>query len=231
MSNSQQFKKNQRDIAHSIIKSALSTVPFAGGALSELFVSIFQPPIQKRQSKWIESITAQLLSLENRIDGFDLNSLADKPSFISVVMNATSIAIRNHQDEKLRVLSNAILNTALDYDLEDDVRQLFLAYIDTLSPSHIRILKFLHNPKEWGIEHKVDYPKIRMCGTAHMLLTAFPEFIGHDDLYTQYVNDLNTKGLIWTKGENLQITLKRNQTLMSRTTELGQQFLGFIEEP
>ncbi|HTS57938.1 MAG TPA: hypothetical protein VMH03_10335, partial [Terriglobales bacterium] len=46
------------------------------------------------------------------------------------VLQATQIALRTHQEEKLEALRNAVVNSTSGQVLEDDVRAVFLNLVD-----------------------------------------------------------------------------------------------------
>lgn len=143
-------KENKRlyhskgDLAYTIVKAGISAVPIVGGPATELFSAIITPPLSRRRDAWIESIAEGLERLVQKVDGFRIEDLAENKSFITIVMHASQIAIRNHQGEKLEALRNAILNSALVNPIEDDLQLIFLKFIDDLTPWHFRILEFLN---------------------------------------------------------------------------------------
>lgn len=61
------------------------------------------------------------------------------------VLQATQIALRTHQEEKLEALRNAVVNSTSGQVLEDDVRAVFLNLVDTFTPTHLRILKYFQD--------------------------------------------------------------------------------------
>jgi hypothetical protein len=64
----------------------------------------------------------------------------------TVLLNASQIAMRNHQGEKIIALRNAILNAALG-ELPDDIeRSIVLALIDRLTPTHVSVLSLMQEP-------------------------------------------------------------------------------------
>lgn len=120
----------------------------AGGAALavELFSQTFAPPLEKRRDKWLMSLFEKLQELEQKVDGFSIESLAENEQFITTLIQATQIAIQNHQEEKLTALRNAILNAALPNPIQEDLQVIFLNWINRLSNYHIKVLIFLDDP-------------------------------------------------------------------------------------
>lgn len=46
-------KRSKGDIAHTLTKAGLSTVPVVGGPTAELFQHLIQPPLEKRREEWM----------------------------------------------------------------------------------------------------------------------------------------------------------------------------------
>lgn len=116
------------DVLHAITKAGLSAIPIVGGPAVELFQYVVQPPLEKRRFEWMTSIGEKLNELEE--NKFDLEKLKNDENFISVMMNASQMALRTHQEEKLDALRNAILNVAKGEAPDESVQHLFLNFVD-----------------------------------------------------------------------------------------------------
>jgi hypothetical protein len=135
-------KAGVADAGHLTARTLLSLIPGVGGAAKELFNTVIAPPLQKRQWEWMETIANRLSELEKTFEGFKVENLLSNDNFISSVFYATSLAIRSHQKEKIEALQNAVINTALNIAIEEDLEHMFLNFIDELTPSHLKVLKY-----------------------------------------------------------------------------------------
>ncbi len=222
-------KEGAGDVAHTLVKAGLSAIPVIGGPAAEIFSAIIDPPLYKRRNEWIESIAKGLTTLEKKIDDFNIEALSQNEMFITTVMHASQAAIRNHQKEKLEALRNAVLNAALPNAPEEDIQLMFLDFVDTLTPWHLRLLKFFDNPQEWGRKNGITYPNWSMGGLSTVLEHTFPELRGRRDFYDQITKDLFVRGLMNT--ESLHGTMSSEGMFASRTTTMGKQFINFITSP
>lgn len=222
-------KKSTGDIIHAVVKAGISAIPIAGAPAAEIFALVVTPPLERRRDKWIESIGEGLKELAQKVEGFKIEDLAENEAFITTVTHASQAAVRNHQKEKLEALRNAVLNAALPNPLEQDQQLVFLAYVDTLTTWHLTILKFLDDPKKWGIKHGITYPDWSMGSVSAALEHAFPELRGKQETYDVFNRDLHSRGL--TSTDNLHITISGVGILASRTTAMGKQFLTFVSSP
>jgi hypothetical protein len=134
------------DVVHTIVKAGLSAIPFGGGVAAEIFSALIVPPLTKRRDEWIQSIAEGLQALQERVAGFTIDSLQDNEVFVTAVMHATQVAIRNHHSEKREPLRNAVLNVASGNAPNEDMQLIFLDLVDTLVPWHLRLLRFFQNP-------------------------------------------------------------------------------------
>jgi len=224
-------ESGHRDLIHTGAKAAISMIPGIGGAAAEILSQIIIPPISKRRDEWIESIANGLSELEEKMEDFNIENLSNNDLFITSFMHATQMAIRNHQKEKLEALRNAVLNTTLPNAPEEDIQLMFLNFIDTLTPWHLRVLKFFDNPIEWGKMQGINYPNWNMGGPATVLEHTFPELKDRRDFYGQLVIDLFSRGLMSSDNNSLHTTMTSHGMFESRTTNMGKQFIKYITSP
>ena len=219
-------KKTAKDVVYAIIKGALGELP--GGSMSgELLALVISPPLAKRTTEFMESVARDMADIQNKVEQLQPDKLANNELFITATVQATQIAIRNHQSEKLEALRNSVLNTAMLTESRDDMVQTFLAYVDTLTVSHIKVLDYFYDPKIWGTEHNVNWPDWSSGGVLAPLRQAMPEI--DEDFAKQIIRDLQTRGLLadFTTGA----TLTDSGMFASRTTSMGNDFLLSIKKP
>jgi len=84
-----------------------------GGSVGEVFGLVIAAPLAKRRDDWLESLAIRLRELEARVAGFSTEAVAENPQFVSIVMQASAVAIRTHSEPKLEALRNAVVNTAV----------------------------------------------------------------------------------------------------------------------
>lgn len=222
-------KKTTADVGHTILKAGLSMIPIVGGSAAELFVAVITPPILKRRDRWIQSLAEHLKLLEEKVAGFKLEDLSSNEQFITASMYATSSAVRNHQPEKLEALRNAVLNVALRNEPDEDLQLIFLNYIDSLTPWHLRILAYFKNPTEWFNQNKIKKLDLEFGGLPDGLYAAYPELKAHGVLIGQLIEDLKSRGLVNTASP--MTTMTGHGVFETRTTVLGDRFLKFVTSP
>jgi len=219
-------KPSTRDTAHLVASAAMSLIP----GLPELFQYFVTPPLERRRDEWMTEVGKTLRYLEeNR--GVNLEELQSNDVFIDTILQATQIALRNSQEEKRKALRNAILNAALPNPPEQSLQQMFLNWIDTFTVWHLRILKLFHNVEQWAAENNHQFPVVSIGGSLanSILESAFPELEGKRTLYDQIWQELYQRGLVST--DSLHTVMTGPGLLAKRTSDLGTQFLEFVEEP
>jgi len=219
-------ESSKGDVAHLVAKAAISAVPIVGSPAAEFFAAIIRPPLAKRLDQWVQEVTAAL----NELCGKNLITIEDlqaNDAFVSAVLQATQIAMRNHQDEKRAALRNAVINTALRKTPEDSLREMFLSWIGDLTVHHLILLQLFRNPQQWFKENGRTWPSnITIGGLSTIVEHALPELVGKRNFYDQVWNDLNSRGLVNTGG--LHTTMSAQGMTAKRTSELGDSFLDFI---
>ena len=222
-------KPTKGDTAYTMVKAAVSAVPVVGGPAAELISSIITPPFEKRKMEWIVGIAERLRQLEKKVEGLSPETLSQNDSFVTTVLEATQVAVRTHQEEKLEALRNAVTNSALPEAPTDDLQRIFLNYIADLTPWHLRVLNFFDDPKDWGEHHNIKFPSWNMGGPSTVLEHSFKELQGNRDFYDPLCQDLDSRGLL--SAEGLHTTMSANGMFASRTKPIGKSFLKFIQNP
>ncbi|MFB2833083.1 hypothetical protein [Floridanema evergladense] len=244
------FASTNSDKNYNAKKALVSSVPAIGSLAVTFYESYFSPPVNERFQVFFESLVRELRKLESRINSVDLYN----PGFQTILIRACQMAILTHQEEKLKALRNAVLNSSIPNALDDDLQLMFLKWIDEFTVTHIFVLKSLHYLDQYKPEE---------------LKAQFPEFENKEVIYNQILKDLVNKGLInlkevyiteeesknnffpniypeipqlqnRKKGRKLN-TVRRSEDIKaivnnsvfrkSKTTDLGKQFIQFIESP
>ena len=210
------------DIAHTAARVVTSLVP--GG--TELLNAIIAPPIQKRRDEWIQSIAECLVRLEEKVEGFRIEDLSENETFVTTVLHASQVAIRNHQKEKLEALRNAVLNSALPDSPDDNIQSIYLNLIDVFTPLHLRLLSFFDSPRDYLRNMGIEMPDSGRGSLLEWGKKALPEIAEQEDLVRKISEDLKNQGLI--EQVSFPVVMTMNGLFGSRTTDIGKDFLRFI---
>jgi hypothetical protein len=207
--------------------------PFAQGSpnldtpLPGELQSLMSSTMESRRSDWSREVSEGLKKLESR--GWNISRLYADNVFVDTMLTAAQVAMRSSQPEKHQALRNAVLNAVLPNHPDQSLMQMFLNLIDNFTPWHITILKFFQNPSQWLDRNKPGFGNIFSGGLATLLEKAYPELRQQRPFYDNIWNDLYQKGLVNT--ENLHGIMTVNKLRESRTTDIGDKFLAFIEDP
>ncbi len=147
------MKDNTKDVLHSLTKGAVSSIPIAGGVLGETFSLLVKSPVEKRRDEFLEDLFKRIKKLENKNNEFKIENLQKNDIFISALIHAIQIAVKNHQKEKIEMLRNAVINSATIQNPNSE-KLFFLNLIDEITPLHIIAMKFFVkkglNTRKWG---------------------------------------------------------------------------------
>ena len=222
--------KTATDIAREVGRAIVSAIPAAGGPLQVAFENIFTSPIEKRKEAWLNQLADVINEVQKRVSEITPERLAENDAFVTVVMQASQVAIRNHQQAKLEALRNAVLNAALPNPPHEDEQMIFLRLIDQLTPWHLRVLSVLNDPTQWMERNNVHNPGWGMGGASTVLEYCLPDLQGQRETYDQIVLDLQGQGLLG-QGQSLHVMMTGSGMVASRTTERGRRFIKFITAP
>lgn len=199
------------DAAHAVAKGALSGIPYVGGVAAELFGIVLAPPLSKRRDAWLESLAERLKAAEAKLE-----SLGEDPAFVTTALQATQIALRTHQEEKLDALRNAVANSVSGRGPEDDTRAMFLSLVDSFTPTHLLLLKYFQN------RHSVDERTVRK-----LMFEA-------NELTNIMVEELASNGLLRDERPYAARGRGTGESLLNfawTVSPLGTRFLQFISRP
>ena len=219
---------SKRDIAHGLLKAGFSAIPLAGGPAAELFAMLITPPLERRREEWMEDI-GEALTLLMGHDLVDLGRLQEDDEFLDTVLQASQVALRNHQEEKRAALRGAIMNTAIGQSPGEALRLMFIGFIDYFTEWHLRVLFLFDEPRETLASLGQGVPNLYMGDLEDVLEHAYPELRNSRTICDRIWSDLYQRGLVNTDG--LHTTMTGDGVLQSRTTDLGKRFLAFIQEP
>ena len=209
------------DYVHTAFTAALAAAPIVGGPLATIFSKVKPSPLEKRHDKFLHLVNQRLKAIEEKVKRLDYESLARNETFITVLLQAWLVAIRNHQEEKIEALCNTVINTALTNDPDDDEILMFLSYVDTMTQWHLRILNFFDNPRQCGKKHNISYPNWSSGGVSNVLECTFPELEEKREFYSQIVSELYSRGLLNLAPGSLNVNMTADGMFASRTTQRG----------
>lgn len=207
------------------MKVALSSIPLLGAAATELFGLIVVPPLERRRSEWMREV-GEALSRAHTEKAIDLEQAANDDYFLDTVLQATRLALCNHQKEKIRALRNAVVNAAAPQAPSGSLQQFFLRLVDEFTVWHLRLLRLFHDPETSLTEYRTPWPNHHMDRLSHIVEAAFPELRDRRDIYDQCWRDLYIRGMVST--EHLHTKMTDSGPTSKQTTDLADQFLRFI---
>lgn len=213
-------KENDKDAAHAIVRAIVSIIPIAGGPALEYMKYLYTAPVEKRRDEWIRAVGTRLVECEKNISDFNKTVLATNELFITILLNASYIALRNHQQEKLYALQNAVLNTATNMPIEENLQIVFVNMIDSLTPIHLKLLAYFRDPKKW-----IEKNKISKISSSEIM----PECKEEPGIYKKIIRDLITQDLVSEIGAvNYTFDEKSKNLFFPITTPIGNKFLDYI---
>ena len=147
----------------------------------------------------------------------DVEALSHNQKFITIVTQAMVISLRNHQEEKLDALQNAILNAASTDDSDTDLELMFLHYIDMFTPSHLEVLDYL-DKNEFNLEGG-GFAKYITPDIYKALNSVNPKY-SDINFFNIIIRDLEDRELIYPKTRNVS----EETYFATVTTNIGKAF-------
>ena len=215
------------EIQDGIISGALSTIPWLGPVMNEIFIQVPNRIQQKRINE-----TVQIL--QEKINRIERNELIEKyiqsDDFYDFNVNfwKSSMKVR---DEKIRnTLANVFMDSVLTQEnYELSVNRLFLNFLVNLSPIQIIIISYINSNESLLVEVE----------TYDNFFAKYNEYdkkiVIDQSEFKFYCLDLENKGLITTNGGlrdfGVEDSILYDHTYVEPSvtmTELGKRFMEYI---
>ena len=130
------------DLTIGVTKAALSTIPAISPFIT-IWDSLKSGEYKRRADNFVQDIESRLDFMRD----IELDRLKQNQLFATVLYISGQLAIKTN-DEKRKLLANAVVNTATTTLSEDRV-VILLNCFEKYTLQHLRMLRFLHNPSEY----------------------------------------------------------------------------------
>lgn len=213
---------NWKDVIHSAAKGIISLVPF-GGVIGEMYGYLLVAPYTKRMEEFLNKFAIKVEQLEQK-QALDLDSVLKREKVKTTIAQAYLIWMRNHQAPKKEALLNAILNSMISDDADEDLELMFLNYIDVFTSSHLEMLEFLYNNE---IERKGGNWSTSLDAKIHKAAISVNPKFADISFFKMILKDLVERQLIDRMSKNVP----EETYLGSVVTKMGEYFLNYIKFP
>ena len=217
------------DYLHVAVSGGLSLIPGVGGIMDKIFSTFVKTPLQKNLEEWRNNVSFRLAELGKSCQ-ISLERLGNDPDFTTVFIQATMVAMRNHQKEKHASLRNAVINSACKIDIDVDMQLTFIRFIDELTPTHIKLLVFLIelNTNYWKRDY--DELNIKFCETNDLKISFDHFMLLWGDLKNRVLiySEIHTYGAGFQNGDSFPLKMPE-PGLKIEVTELAKDFLRYIQ--
>ncbi|EOU1120044.1 hypothetical protein ACRTAF_002939 [Clostridium perfringens] len=214
------------DLVMAGVRGLASTVPF----VADLLNVVFSSPLEKRKDEWLIQLADGLEELRKQVGEQKLENLADNEEFQTIVLDATNIAMRTHQEAKRKALCNACINTAKEIDISEDKKLVFVRLIDQLTEMDLKLLLYFENPLK-RFEEKGETINTLGFGNGTIkggVYKFFPKLKGQDEFVENRIKNLYSLDLI--NNDSINSGMNLNEVYDPKLTELGREFINFIKE-
>ncbi|CAD6015867.1 hypothetical protein [Agreia sp. COWG] len=136
-----------KDLVIGASLAALSSIPVVGGPASSIIASAVAAKQRARDEEFWAWTSARVRLLETRIGDFRFDATDDE--FFAAAHKALRAAQETSNQQKRQLLAEAIVNSGSWSSIPLDRRERYLDLTTRLTPEHIKLLHYLHDPKAW----------------------------------------------------------------------------------
>ena len=190
-------------------------LPPVGAALLTLANECFNSSAKARQDKWNEEIVKKFTLL----DGHFEQKIRETSNFASILASAQRGALEDIEEDKVALYVNAVINSIKNEKINDTKKHIFLNILRDCTLLHIEVLKEILKSK--GPKLLPTYGGFSIENP--LLLDLRMKFEDHE-LLEAVLKNLSEYHLTYTSLN------KMGQMQPTTITDLGKEFLAFIEE-
>ena len=199
------------DVFVGTVKGVVSTIPGAS-ILASAYEEMHSGIYKRRMDEWKAAVEERLSKLENDV----INGLPNNDIFATVLLISAQLALKTNK-EKVKLLANAVSNSAMTALPEERVIILLNSIYKYTIP-HLRLLRFLQNPKEYN---PIDSD---MGSTMTIYYNYYPN--SDKSLDKIVIRDLYADG--FTDTEALNAIVSSSGMVDKHTTTLGDDMIEFF---
>lgn len=234
-------EENGADYIHRFVKSVLGGIPYGGTALGELFTVVIPPSIERRRNRWMQEVSWILNDLMKNKPKL-LTDLKNDEEFISLLLNISQKALKEHREERIKLLGNALRNSfSINHDYF--LKEKLINYIDEIDPNQVIILSFIskYSDEITAVDSYQKFYNLLTQGSGGFLKPCIESAID-PTIVRFYMKDLERMGLILISEsigrldnhvrEAVYITTEdsKDDLPFIKITSLGELFLNLVKE-
>ncbi|MGX5856060.1 hypothetical protein ACWKW6_20590 [Dyadobacter jiangsuensis] len=219
-------------LTKSAVKYFLSMVPGVGPVVAEVFSSVFEIEISRRQQRYVSELAQRIQMLEDSKQ-INLTSLAENEKFVDVFLETLSLVRKTSNEEKIRAYQNSVLNTACRQHPDEFYTHTFLQLLDRFTHLHLAVLKVAGHTYQWFVDNDIPWIytssgsngcriELMICAAVHEIDSPFMLDLIWKDLQAASLVDNTPVDKVFDREDELY---------ESRVTLIGGEFLRFIENP
>lgn len=125
-----------------VVKAAISGIPIIGGSINSLVNDYIPNKKLKRLLDFTKQLSENIERFKDEID----EEFVKTDEFAYLFEQTYKLVLENYQKEKLDSLLALLVNSLRGQDLKADTTEYYLKKIETLSPLHLGLLRFLSFP-------------------------------------------------------------------------------------
>ena len=212
-------EKTHLDISWEGVKALAEVLP-AGSLLTYGLQQFIQQPLEKRMNQFYKEVAD---AINNHT--LQISELSSNERFVSILLQAGNIYMRNHQVEKLKALRNAVINSIETPTYDESMQTVFLALIDRFTHWHLHVLDIFADPRIFHGENK----SFGRLSTISRFENINPFFATHREFLELIFSDLKSARLIDYLWDSVEADAMNRGLSSVELTKIGRDFLEFIK--
>ncbi len=176
------------DHIKNFLKATVSAFPVVGGPLSSLMNDYLPTKKRERFLLFVEGLEENLEEFREELN----KEIIISEEFGYLFEQTIKSVLENYHEEKLKSLMALLVNSLKQSEYKADKTEYYLKKIETLTPLHLSMLRFLYDPERCLRESEIDPVKVKDMDFTKTMIEYFKDFDGVDSMVLVGVfNDLH----------------------------------------
>lgn len=169
-------EENIQDRIRGLFINYMGAIPILGPAISNLFSEYIPERRQERLYEFLDNFLTELKYLKkDNAAKIDIDYLYSE-EFGYIFEETLHMVTKAYQKEKIAAFKNILINSLLDKQVNQDIKEIYLHLVDELTDFDIFILKKIHEGYEVGIVEGFNIERARQDDKSEMRTAMFELF-------------------------------------------------------
>ncbi len=149
-------EKEFKDTITEWVDAGIAGIPVIGGSAAKIFGIMITPRIEEKKEQFLRDVASYIAMLSREYEELKIENLRNNDTFIKLIIEITQKAYLTSDNDKRKLLRNAIVQGTLSKDLSEIKINEYSNSLDWINYFHLKILRYF-NKQRYTISKRRGY--------------------------------------------------------------------------